>query len=65
MGFYCKHEKGVQFHKNDATKKKKNQIQNHRHEFGGVARQGGFVVCSCYKCSEGVKTHEQNDVEKK
>ncbi len=35
MVFYCKHEKGVEFHKNDATKKKKNQIQNRHHELGG------------------------------
>jgi hypothetical protein len=30
-----------------------------------LARQGGFVVCSCYKCSEGVRIQEQNDVEEK
>ncbi len=35
MGSCCKHEKGGEFHKNDVTKRKRNQIQNHHNEWEG------------------------------
>ncbi len=55
----------LNFIKNDATKKKKKSNWKSSPWIGGLARQGGFVVCSCYKCSEGVRIQEQNDAEEK
>lgn len=65
MDFYCKYEQSVEFHKKWCNKKEKKSNSKSSPWIGGLARQGGFVVCSCYKCSEGVRIHEQNDVEEK